>query len=94
LIAKAKRALAHAGLRRLAVVGGVASNRGLRAALGERLRRVDVAIPDPEFCTDNAAMIAGLGHHLATARAHSSLALNATASLAIDGADSSRWQEG
>ncbi len=45
--------------------GGVACNSSLRQDLrrvaGQRGRRVVVA--PPKYCTDNAAMIAGLGHH-------------------------------
>ncbi len=54
------------GLDTILVSGGVAANRRLRAVLGERAaaegRRA--IFPPPELCTDNAAMVAGLGHHL------------------------------
>ncbi len=56
LIARVERALASEPGARLAIGGGVAANRKLRAraeALG-----VGVAVPPPELCTDNAAMIA------------------------------------
>jgi N6-L-threonylcarbamoyladenine synthase len=56
LIARVERALDQEGTGRLAIGGGVAANRLLReraAALG-----VDVTIPPPALCTDNAAMIA------------------------------------
>ncbi len=70
LIAKAERALRSSGLVRLAVTGGVACNRGLREALAHRMPGVTVALPEPEYCTDNAAMIAGLAcHHLAAGQA-------------------------
>ncbi|HEY6452255.1 MAG TPA: tRNA (adenosine(37)-N6)-threonylcarbamoyltransferase complex transferase subunit TsaD [Steroidobacteraceae bacterium] len=65
LCAKALRALDHTGHRALVVAGGVGANRELR----ERLRReagaqgVQVYYPRPEFCTDNAAMIAVAGMH-------------------------------
>lgn len=69
LLAKARAALEARGLDRLAVTGGVACNRGLRAALRTRLPGVRTSLPDPEFCTDNAAMIAGLAwHHLRAGR--------------------------
>lgn len=76
---------------RLAVVGGVACNRGLREALAKRLPRVAVALPAPEFCTDNAAMIAGAAHVIATAGATSGLALNATPQLELCAPPAS-WQ--
>src|SRR6185436_14256083 len=56
LIARVERALADEPGARLAIGGGVAANRRLReraAGLG-----VEVKIPPPELCTDNAAMIA------------------------------------
>ena len=55
LIVRIERALAAAPGTRLAIGGGVAANRLLReraAGLG-----VDVHVPPPALCTDNAAMI-------------------------------------
>jgi N6-L-threonylcarbamoyladenine synthase len=56
LAARAERGLESTGLARLAVGGGVAANGALR----ERLARtgVEMKIPPPALCTDNAAMIA------------------------------------
>jgi N6-L-threonylcarbamoyladenine synthase len=47
----------------LVVAGGVAANRGLRAALAGLAARHDLAFvaPPPELCTDNGAMIAWAG---------------------------------
>jgi N6-L-threonylcarbamoyladenine synthase len=56
LMARVERALEGESEPRLAIGGGVAANRKLRAraeALG-----VPVNVPPPELCTDNAAMIA------------------------------------
>jgi N6-L-threonylcarbamoyladenine synthase len=56
LVARIERALAAEPGARLAIGGGVAANRRLREradGLG-----VDVKVPPPELCTDNAAMIA------------------------------------
>lgn len=63
LIAKALRALEATGLDALVVSGGVSANRSLRERLGAaaRARGVRVYYPRPEFCTDNAAMIAVAG---------------------------------
>lgn len=83
LLAKTKRALAAHGLSRLAIVGGVACNSGLRAAARERLAGVQLAFPEPEYCTDNAAMIAGVGFSLARAGRRSALSANAEPSLAL-----------
>jgi N6-L-threonylcarbamoyladenine synthase len=65
LVARARRALAAepAAARRLAVVGGVAANRSLRAALLAAAREdgFETIFPPPALCTDNAAMIAAAG---------------------------------
>jgi N6-L-threonylcarbamoyladenine synthase len=82
LLVKAKRALVETGLKRLAITGGVACNRGLRAAAAG-LKGVQVALPPPEFCTDNAAMIAGVGFHALRERGPSGLGVNAEPSLAL-----------
>lgn len=60
LLANVERGLEQEGMSRLAVVGGVACNRGLRRAAAERLGGVSLVFPPPRLCTDNAAMIAGL----------------------------------
>jgi N6-L-threonylcarbamoyladenine synthase len=60
LAAKCGQALRRTGLGRLAVGGGVAANRCLRAAL-ERLaaaHHAELFIPPLQLCTDNAAMAA------------------------------------
>ena len=51
---------------RLVVGGGVVANRALRERLTEVCQecRIQVAIPPMGLCTDNGAMVAGLGYHL------------------------------
>jgi N6-L-threonylcarbamoyladenine synthase len=63
LCVKTLRALAATGHRQLVVAGGVGANRELRERLGRELaaRGGQVFFPRPEFCTDNAAMIAVAG---------------------------------
>ncbi len=56
LIARVERALAGESRPRLAIGGGVAANSRLRRR-AEGLG-VEVSVPAPELCTDNAAMIA------------------------------------
>ncbi len=60
LAAKAAGAISATGVKRLVVAGGVACNSGLRKAM-EGLaddRGLELHIPSPALCTDNAAMIA------------------------------------
>lgn len=64
LARKCLRACLQLDIPRLLVGGGVARNQRLRAAVARRAQRdnVQATFAAPEFCTDNAAMIAGLGH--------------------------------
>jgi N6-L-threonylcarbamoyladenine synthase len=81
LLIKCRRALAASGVRTLVVAGGVGANRRLRArllAMGER-EGVRVVYPRVEFCTDNAAMIALLGHLRLAAGQSDDLAIRARA---------------
>ncbi|RCW44301.1 N6-L-threonylcarbamoyladenine synthase [Paenibacillus prosopidis] len=59
LVTKALRAVHQYGAKQLLLCGGVAANRGLRAALTERCESdgVPLLIPPNSLCTDNAAMI-------------------------------------
>lgn len=63
LTIKCERALRATSAKTLVVAGGVGANRRLRAALEAmaKRRRVRLAFPRPEFCTDNGAMIAFAG---------------------------------
>jgi N6-L-threonylcarbamoyladenine synthase len=63
LAIKCRRALEQTGHRSLVVAGGVGANARLRLRLAEEARRLGAGLhfPRPEFCTDNAAMIAYAG---------------------------------
>jgi N6-L-threonylcarbamoyladenine synthase len=65
LVDKCAEALSLTGRSCLVVAGGVGANNRLRQALAQLAakRGASVAYPRPEFCTDNAAMIALVGHH-------------------------------
>jgi N6-L-threonylcarbamoyladenine synthase len=81
LLLKCERALEATDARTLVIAGGVGANRRLRArarAMGER-RGVRVAYPRVEFCTDNAAMIALVGHLRLAAGERDDLAVRARA---------------
>lgn len=60
LVRKSLAALAHTGLQRLVVAGGVGANRVLREQLDAACARRGVRVHYPELalCTDNGAMIA------------------------------------
>lgn len=63
LTMKAISACARTGIDRLLIAGGVAANSRLRALAAERSTKagIHLAIPTPELCTDNGAMVAALG---------------------------------
>lgn len=60
LVTKTIRAAKAYGARQVIVAGGVAANRGLRAAMARACAEegLPLSIPPFEYCTDNAAMIA------------------------------------
>ena len=63
LAGKCERALNHTGEKALVIAGGVGANQRLRTTLNELCNKLGATVyfPRPEFCTDNAAMIACLG---------------------------------
>jgi N6-L-threonylcarbamoyladenine synthase len=76
LVRRLEEAASVSGFERVAVVGGVAANSELRAALP------DAAFAPPELCTDNAAMIASCARFVEAVPYPRYLALDAYASLA------------
>ena len=87
LSSRAVRAMDQTGIRKLAVVGGVASNSALRIrmeALSQNQKKpFDLCIPRPLLCTDNAAMIASAGYYAIRAGKLHEMTLNASAVLDI-----------
>jgi N6-L-threonylcarbamoyladenine synthase len=85
LVRKSRRALALEGLKALVVCGGVAANRGLRAALAAAAAEDGFAlhIPPPKYCTDNAAMIAAAGAQLFERGARAGLDLSVDPGLPL-----------
>ena len=65
LMRKLKLAIAKTGITNVAVAGGVAANSGLRNKLESEGKISDwkIFIPDFQYCTDNAAMIAIAAHY-------------------------------
>ena len=64
LLIKLKLAMKEYGITEVAIAGGVSANSGLRAALSALSQRKGwtLYVPEFEYCTDNAAMIAMAAH--------------------------------
>ena len=64
LLIKLKEAMKEYGITEVAIAGGVSANSGLRAALAALSQRKGwtLYVPEFEYCTDNAAMIAMAAH--------------------------------
>jgi N6-L-threonylcarbamoyladenine synthase len=65
LMARIQAAFQRANYRAAVISGGVAANSALQAAFrswGQRCG-IDVFVPPPKYCTDNAAMIAAAAFH-------------------------------
>jgi len=79
LVEKTLRACARTRSKRIAVGGGVACNGRLREKLTAAAEKIGAKafFPPGRFCTDNAAMIAGLGYHLLREGKGSDLMLDA-----------------
>lgn len=66
LVDKTLNAARKNGVETVVIAGGVACNSRLRRLSEERIEGegISVFMPSPSLCTDNAAMIAALGHHM------------------------------
>ncbi|HHW7449408.1 tRNA (adenosine(37)-N6)-threonylcarbamoyltransferase complex transferase subunit TsaD [Pasteurella multocida subsp. multocida] len=62
-VIKCRRALKETGFNRLVIAGGVSANKQLRQDLAQLMQQLkgEVFYPQPQFCTDNGAMIAYTG---------------------------------
>lgn len=79
LAAKTVQAAEETGARTIVIAGGVAANRGLRERIQQNAPTGGlVSWPALEYCTDNAAMIAGRARHLAQRGEYGSLATDAS----------------
>ena len=64
VINKVKKAIKDRNIKYVIVAGGVAANKGLRTAMEELTKElnVELSIPPLKYCTDNATMIAAAGY--------------------------------
>ncbi len=76
LVRRVKRAVKDTGLTRIVAGGGVAANSLLRSRL-QQIEGVEAIFPSMSLCTDNGAMIAGIGYHYLKRGEHSDFRLNA-----------------
>lgn len=78
LAIKCKRALKETGYKRLVIAGGVSANKKLRESLTQMMKKLggEVFYPQPQFCTDNGAMIAYAGLLRLKQGQHSDLAID------------------
>ena len=83
LVGKTLRAAEVQGVDRIIVGGGVAANRRLRARFQQEADRLglQVLLPQMRYCTDNAAMVAGLAWHLLRTGTTAGLDLEAFATV-------------
>ena len=86
LVIKTLKAAQTYNVKSVGIVGGVAANSLLRKKLAVEVtqNRMDFFLPEFEFCTDNAAMIARAGAERLSTSMKSEMSLNAYPSLKLD----------
>lgn len=72
------------GVSKIALAGGVASNRRLRQEVDSRCKDMQIFYPSPIYCTDNAAMIACSAFYEWQNGKIADLSLNAIPYLGVD----------
>lgn len=84
LLHKLKKASLQTGIKTICLAGGVSANKGLRNAIQEMADKYHwkLFIPEMEYCTDNAAMIAITGYYKFLAGFSSPLTVSASARAA------------
>jgi len=70
----------------LVIAGGVAANSRLRRVFSKEAKNLGIRIffPSPEYCTDNAAMIARTGLEMIKHKISSSLNVSAVPNLPLN----------
>ena len=89
LVIKTVEAARDHDVAAVALGGGVAANRALRATLRDRLGSLPLLVPPPAWCTDNGAMIGAAAGFRFAAGDRADAALEAIPSLALPWLDRS-----
>lgn len=86
LFVKLVKASKDLGINQIAIAGGVSANSGVRKRLQEEglKHRWDVFIPEFQYCTDNAAMIAITGYYMYQKDLFADQSISATARLTFN----------
>ena len=86
LLARLRAAYEAGDYRAVVLSGGVAANSALQAAVRSWCARsgIDAFVPPPDYCTDNAAMIAAAAYHQREATRTDPLTLSADPDLPFD----------
>jgi N6-L-threonylcarbamoyladenine synthase len=81
LLKKLKKAIQETGIKEICIAGGVSANSGLRKGIQElgSQMKAQVYLPQFQYCTDNAAMIAITAHYKYLAAAFEDLSVTASA---------------
>lgn len=85
LFDKLEKASRETGIKSIAIAGGVSANSGLRHELTLRVKSLgwEVFIPEFEYCTDNAAMVAMAAHYKFQRKMFSDLSVAPIPNLSI-----------
>ena len=82
IVNRVLRAVRDTGIKKVVAGGGVSANSYLRKRLKEE-KDITAIFPSLKLCTDNAAMIAGLGYHLLKAGEKSGYDISAEARVPL-----------
>ena len=85
LVEKTRQSLVLTGRKKIVLVGGVAANSALRQGMQKMCAEegIELFIPSPVYCTDNAAMIACAGYYEFISGKRDGLDLDAYATLSL-----------
>jgi len=85
LFIKLELAVQQEGITQIAIAGGVSANQGLRDRLQdyEKMKGWNIYVPEFQFCTDNAGMIAVAGYYHYLESEFTDLSVNSEARISL-----------